>query len=87
MDVEALPGNPLLIVGQQDGSVVLREFNEGLAVATTLHGQRNSGHVSDVRAVMPGPSDYFFTGGNDGKFCVWQCIVPGAPDGAAAVQA
>ena len=81
-----MPGNPMVLVGQQDGSVVLREVNENLAVASTLHASRNVGHAADVRTVMPGPSDFFFSGGNDGKFCVWQCLVPGA-DGAAAQQA
>jgi len=86
MDLEAMPGNPIVLVGQQDGTVVLREVNENLAVATSLNGARIAGHTADVRTVMPGPSDYFFSGGNDGKFCVWQCIVPASGDGTSTVK-
>jgi WD40 repeat protein len=83
LELEAAPGSPLIVVGQQDGSVVIRDVTSDMAVAATLHGGRNAGHTGEVRTVLAGPSDYFFTGGNDGRFCVWQAIVPGA-DGAAA---
>lgn len=86
LDLESAPGNPVLLVGQQDGSVVLRDVNENLAVAATLSGMRGVGHQADVRTVLPGPSDYFFTGGNDGKFFVWQAVVPGAADGTQPPQ-
>lgn len=87
MDLEGAPGNPVVIVAQRDGSVVVRDVNGGMVVAATLSGHRNAGHTAEVRCILPGPSDYFFSGGDDGKFCVWQAVVPvesGGTDGAAA---
>jgi hypothetical protein len=83
MEMESAPGNPVVLVGQEDGSVVLRDVGEKLAAVAVLNAGRNAGHTAAVRVVLPGPSDYFFSGGNDGRMCVWQAIIPqgGAADG------
>ena len=74
-------GNPILIVGQQDGSIVMRDVATGIRKpAAVLHASRNAGHTADVRTVVPGPSGYFFSWGNDDRLCVWEALVPNGGD-------
>jgi WD40 repeat protein len=63
---------PLIICGYDDGTVTLRDPRSNLAPVANLNGGRNGGHTRDVRAVCPGPSNVFFTGGSDGKFFAWK---------------
>lgn len=71
MELESMPGTPLLIVGQRGGSIKIRDIKNGLTVLATI----SDAHKADVRVVAQGPVDSFFSGGDDGRMCVWQCIV------------
>lgn len=74
------------MLGYSDGSLEVRDLTGGLAVVAVLRGALNAGHTGQVRAILPGPSDYFFSGGDDGRMCVWQLTPPPA-DGAGAAGA
>ena len=65
-------GNPVLVIGQQDGTIVLRDVAEGIRKPAAVL----KWHTADVRVVLAGPSGYFFSGGTDGRFCVWELLAP-----------
>jgi WD40 repeat protein len=74
LEFESAPGNPVVLVGHHDGSIVIRDVRSNLSIVSMLNGHRSIGHVADVKALFPGPNDLFFSGGNDGRFFIWQCF-------------
>jgi WD40 repeat protein len=63
---------PVLLCGYEDGTITLRDPQQGCAAIANLRGGKNGGHTKDVRCVYPGPMNTFFSAGNDGKLFAWK---------------
>jgi WD40 repeat protein len=82
-----LSNNPLLICGMLHGDICIRALSQQSATVPAfsllmiLNGYHlQCGHNPDryassaIRSVVAGPSCTFYTGGEDGKLCVWQIV-------------
>lgn len=85
VELESLPGSPLLITGHLNGSVTIRDISSSLLPVATLgaagHGQ--PGHSGPVRVLAQGTGDGFYSGAEDGLLSLWQCVVPPPAPGVA----
>eukprot|EP00644_Phytophthora_capsici_P017559 jgi/Phyca11/9825/fgenesh1_pm.PHYCAscaffold_42_\ len=61
---------PILLIGMADGSISVKEL-PSFAYKTTM-GAMNQGHQDAVRRITTGPSNTFFSTGNDRKMIAWQ---------------
>ncbi len=77
MELDSLPGTPILITGHKHGKIIIRDVKAGFKVlAVIVQTQPGDGHpAGDVRVIAQGPMDIFFSGGDDGKMSVWQCVL------------
>ena len=72
-----LKGNPLLLAGLESGDIMIRSV---LQTASTppfcllvkLSNKYTKSHDGAVRAIRAGPSNTFYSAGDDGKVNVWQ---------------
>ena len=55
----------------QDGTISVKEL-PSFAYKTTLGADLNQGHHDAVRRITTGPSNTFFSTGNDRKMIAWQ---------------
>ena len=71
-------GNQILICGTAYGMIMIRSLQQTakappMAFLCTLDkNYSNCGHDGPVKRVIAGPSNTFYTAGNDGKVIVWQ---------------
>ncbi|KAG7400441.1 hypothetical protein PHYBOEH_005816 [Phytophthora boehmeriae] len=64
---------PILLIGSADGLITVKEL-PSFAYKTTLGASVNHGHQDAVRRITTGPSNTFFSTGNDRKMLAWQII-------------
>jgi len=82
-----LSHKPLLICGLVHGDIAIRTLQQtatlpALSLIMTLNGQylrcghnlNSASNATAIRAVESGPQHTFYTGGEDGKMCVWQIV-------------
>lgn len=62
---------PILLIGTTDGLITVKEL-PSFAYKTTLGASVNHGHQDAVRRIAVGPSNTFFSTGNDRKMLAWQ---------------
>ncbi|RMX62126.1 hypothetical protein KXD40_007102 [Peronospora effusa] len=62
---------PILLIGMADGTISVKEL-PSFAYKTTLGADLNHGHQDAVRRITIGPSNTFFSTGNDRKMIAWQ---------------
>ncbi|EEY70274.1 uncharacterized protein PITG_19419 [Phytophthora infestans T30-4] len=62
---------PILLIGMADGTISVKEL-PSFAYKTTLGANLNQGHQDAVRRIATGPSNTFFSTGNDRKMIAWQ---------------
>ncbi|CAI5728794.1 unnamed protein product [Hyaloperonospora brassicae] len=62
---------PILLIGMADGTISVKEL-PSFAYKTTLGADLNQGHHDAVRRITTGPSNTFFSTGNDRKMIAWQ---------------
>ncbi|KAE8990193.1 hypothetical protein PR003_g21942 [Phytophthora rubi] len=62
---------PILLIGMADGTISVKEL-PSFAYKTTLGANLNQGHQDAVRRIAIGPSNTFFSTGNDRKMIAWQ---------------
>lgn len=62
---------PILLIGMADGTISVKEL-PSFAYKTTLGANLNRGHQDAVRRITTGPSNTFFSAGNDRKMIAWQ---------------
>ncbi|KAJ8569428.1 hypothetical protein ON010_g5831 [Phytophthora cinnamomi] len=62
---------PILLIGMADGTISVKEL-PSFAYKTTLGANLNQGHQDAVRRITTGPSNTFFSTGNDRKMIAWQ---------------
>lgn len=73
-------GMPLLAVGSGNGMIVLKDTTNGLQdLAGAGRGQHGSGGhfkpvLSIIPVIMPGPTDFFVSAGQDGQMFVWNFL-------------
>ncbi|CAH0476848.1 unnamed protein product [Peronospora belbahrii] len=63
--------SPILLIGMADGTISVKEL-PSFAYKTTLGANLNRGHQDAVRRITTGPSNTFFSTGNDRKMIAWQ---------------
>ncbi|RLN45291.1 hypothetical protein BBJ28_00010004, partial [Nothophytophthora sp. Chile5] len=63
--------SPILLIGTADGMITVKEL-PSFAYKTTLGANVNQGHQDAVRRITTGPSNTFFSVGNDRKMLAWQ---------------
>ena len=84
VELESLPGSPLIITGHISGWISIRDVGSGLALVASLGAGMpgQPGHTGPVRVLTQGLGDTFYSGGaDDGTLSLWQCVV--APPAAA----
>ena len=71
--------NPLLLVGLESGDIMIRSILQSASGQTPafcllvkLSNKYTKSHDGAVRAIRAGPSNTFYTAGDDGKVNVWQ---------------
>lgn len=73
-----IKGNPMLLCGLIDGSLVIRNVLQiqnspafsALVCLTSFYHPTN--HEGAIQCIKSGPSNSFYSGGKDGKLIVWQ---------------
>ncbi|EQC34395.1 hypothetical protein SDRG_08165 [Saprolegnia diclina VS20] len=63
---------PLLLLGHDDGSIVVKELPSFKYKTIFGKSQTNVGHTDAVRRIVPGPAHTFFTTSGDRKMMAWQ---------------
>jgi hypothetical protein len=89
-EVIDVPGNatPLLVVGNSDGSVVLRSITDGLKTLVVLKAHSAAHDVGPVLVCPPCPTvPGFYTTAKDRKLIVWKYEGPGGTPPALAPAA
>ena len=74
-----IKNNPLLLVGLESGDIMIRSILQSASGQTPafcllvkLSNKYTKSHDGAVRAIRAGPSNTFYTAGDDGKVNVWQ---------------
>jgi len=68
------PGNNMvLVIGLEKGNIMVRHLPSFMNLFT-LDARYTFGHQGAVRTVVKGPSNTFYTGGEDGVVLVWQIV-------------
>lgn len=71
-------GNPIVLIGLEDGQLMIRNILQiqgvapfSLIVSLAKFYQTNN-HDGAIQCIKSGPSNTFYTGGKDGRLLVWQ---------------
>lgn len=72
-----LKGNPLLLVGLERGNIFVRSVLQtpstpAFCLLFSLSYRYTCGHDGPVKSIRAGPSNTFYSGGDDGMLIVWQ---------------
>lgn len=71
-------GNAILLCGTMYGKIIIRVLLQTAKTTPMCFlcsidvNAQNCGHVGPVKRIVAGPSNTFYTAGNDGKLAVWQ---------------
>lgn len=71
------PEKPILLLGCETGKIMIRSVLQtpstpAFTLLATLYSRYTCGHDSCVKTIRSGPSQTFYSGGDDGKLLVWQ---------------
>ncbi|GMI47806.1 hypothetical protein TrCOL_g536 [Triparma columacea] len=65
--------NMVLVIGLEKGNIMVRHLPSFMNLFT-LDARYTFGHNGPVRSVVKGPSNTFYTTGEDGMVLVWQLV-------------